>query len=302
MIPAILTTLCFAVSGLFSARLSKPLGAIHATTIRCIFVITLLAAYAYGLGQGALGPGLGLLIVSGAIGFGLGDLALFQSYQRIGSRLALLLCQCLAAPIATLTEWIWLGTTLTFLQMFLVFLILLGTSLALAPSDHLHLPKGTLRAGIFFGTLAACGQAWGAVLSRRAYELNDFAGVSIDALTITYQRMLGGVALVFPFYVIYLLFQKKQGQQPLRQLLKLRQVWPYLLVSGLVGPIFGVAFYQWALATTASGVVLAIVATTPIAIMPLTYFIDGDRPSFRSLVGAFLAVFGVIAMLLVGKV
>ncbi|MFV0414931.1 MAG: DMT family transporter [Chthoniobacterales bacterium] len=301
MTAAALTTLFFALGSLCGGRLSKPLGGTHAYAIRSIPVIIILATYAFLFGQGIAGPGVGLLIISGVIGFGIGDIALFQSYQRIGPRLAILLCQCLAAPIAALTEWLWLGTALTPLQLFLVFLILCGTSLALMPSDHLHLPGSTLRSGVLLGVAAAFGQAWGAVLSRHAYELNDAAGVSVDAMTITFQRMLGGAAFIIPFYLIYLISRQHQGQQPLQRLSKLRQLWPWLLGSSLAGPIIGVALYQWALATTASGVVLAIVATTPIVVMPLTWLIDGDRPSLRAVCGAVLAVLGVISLLLGGR-
>jgi len=300
MIAALLTSLAFAASGVCGGRLSAPLGGIHANAIRSFLAMAVLSIYACFLGQGLTGAGLGMLAFSGLIGFGIGDMALFQSYQRIGSRLAILICQCLAVPIAALTEWVWMGTALTAIQLVLATVILVGVSLALAPSDHLHLPKGTLRAGIFFGVIAAFGQGWGAVLSRRAYELNAMEGASVDALTVTFQRMIGGIAWILPFYLIYLIHQRTYHRSQLLRLTKLRQLWPWLLGSGIAGPVIGVALYQWALATTASAVVLAIVATTPIVIMPLTYWIDRDRPSPRAILGAIISVLGVIGLLMFG--
>lgn len=300
MIAALLTALSFAASGVCGGRLSAPLGGIHANAIRSFLAMTVLSLYAGALGQGVAGPGMGLLAMSGLIGFGIGDMALFQGYQRIGSRLAILLCQCLAVPIAALTEWAWMGTELTTIQLGLATVTLVGVSLALAPSDHLHLPKGTLRAGIIFGIISAFGQGWGAVLSRRAYELNAMEGVSVDALTVTFQRMIGGIAWILPIYLIYLIHQRMYHRTQLLRLTKLRQLWPWLIGSGIAGPVIGVALYQWALATTASAVVLAIVATTPIVIMPLTYLIDRDRPSPRALLGAIVAVAGVIGLLMFG--
>lgn len=300
MIAALLTTLSFAASGVCGGRLSAPLGGIHANAIRSFLALAVLSVYACFLGQGLAGTGLGMLAFSGLIGFGIGDMALFQGYQRIGSRLALLLCQCLAVPIAAVTEWAWMGTTLTVIQLTLAAVILVGVSLALVPSDHLHLPKGTLRAGVIFGVISAFGQGWGAVLSRRAYELNAMAGTSVDALTVTFQRMIGGIAWILPFYLIYLIHQRIYQRSQLLRLTKLRQLWPWLAGSGIAGPVIGVALYQWALATTASAVVLAIVATTPIVIMPMTYWIDRDRPSKRAVLGAIIAVAGVISLLMFG--
>ena len=51
------------------------------------------------------------------VGFGLGDWALFEALPRIGSGLTVLLAQCLAAPIAAITEWLWLGTEMTGVQI-----------------------------------------------------------------------------------------------------------------------------------------------------------------------------------------
>ena len=72
-----------------------------------------------------------------------------------------------------------------------------------------------------------------------------------------------------------------------------------MLGNAMLGPVLGVSCYQWALATTPSGIVLPIVATTPLVIIPLTYWFEGDRPSRRSLVGGIVAVAGVVALTLV---
>jgi len=57
-----------------------------------------------------------------------------------------------------------------------------------------------------------------------------------------------------------------------------------------------VSCYQWALATTASGIVLPIVACTPLVIIPFSYWLEGERPTPRSLLGALIAVGGVILL------
>jgi len=72
-----------------------------------------------------------------------------------------------------------------------------------------------------------------------------------------------------------------------------------MLVNALCGPTIGVSCYQWALATTPSGIVLPIVATTPLVIIPFSYWLEGDRPSRRSIVGGLIAVSGVVALTLV---
>jgi drug/metabolite transporter (DMT)-like permease len=42
--------------------------------------------------------------------------------------------------------------------------------------------------------------------------------------------------------------------------------------------------------------VMAIIATTPIVVMPLAYVFEGERPTKRSIVGGIVAVAGVVGL------
>jgi drug/metabolite transporter (DMT)-like permease len=45
-----------------------------------------------------------------------------------------------------------------------------------------------------------------------------------------------------------------------------------------------------------TGVVLSVVATTPLVVIPFTMILDGERPTRRSLVGGAVAVLGAAAL------
>ena len=77
---------------------------------------------------------------------------------------------------------------------------------------------------------------------------------------------------------------------------KWRRAGFWILVNSLAGQTIGVSCYQWALHTTEAGVVLPIVATTPLIAIPFTMLIDGERPSMHSMVGDVIAVVGVIGL------
>lgn len=47
-----------------------------------------------------------------------------------------------------------------------------------------------------------------------------------------------------------------------------------------------------------TGIVLAIVATTPLAVIPMAWLINGERPHIYSLFGGVLAVSGAVALAL----
>ncbi|SPE55694.1 membrane hypothetical protein [Verrucomicrobia bacterium] len=79
---------------------------------------------------------------------------------------------------------------------------------------------------------------------------------------------------------------------------KWRVVWPWVLVNSLAGQTLGVSCMQWALKTTPTGIVLAIIAITPVVIIPFALLLEGERPTVQSVVGGLIAVGGVAALTL----
>ncbi len=310
MFAAFLATLLFALSVVFANRTTRMLGPTVANFVRLCVATLMLALWGHSVGQGLGGGGFRWFFLSGCIGFGLGDLALYQALPRIGPRLTGLLVQCLAAPFAALAEWLWMDTRLTPEQITAGLLILLGVGIAVAPAEHLHKPRNALNLGLICGVIAAIGQGLGAVVSRKAYSAVELAGLHVDGLTAAYQRILGGL-IVGALPAAWLLGRQVietrgrttsylPGSTPAAKL-PWRKATPWVLLNALAGPALGVGCYQWALATTPSGIVLPIVATLPIAVIPLAYLFEGDRPSWRSVLGGVVAVAGVIALTMVRR-
>jgi drug/metabolite transporter (DMT)-like permease len=273
----------------------------EANLVRLLLAAAVLGGFAHVWGFGLGGPALWWLVVSGCVGFGIGDLALFQAYPRIGSRRTMVLVQCLAAPIAAATEWAWLGTAPGGWQVVCGVVILAGVGIALLPGKRAAGPVNGLLVGTLFGLLAALCQAWGAVLSRKAYAVSaaeDFviAGVT-GGVNAAYQRLLGGILVSLVFVVCLRTLRKPPlGQAPANW----RRAWPLVIVNGMSGPALGVTCYQWALSTAPTAIVLPIVATTPLVVMPFAHLLEGDRISARAVLGALLAVGGVIALTFAG--
>lgn len=63
-----------------------------------------------------------------------------------------------------------------------------------------------------------------------------------------------------------------------------------------MGPTLGVACIQWALQSTESGIVLPIVALTPLVVVPFSTYMEGEKPPLRSLFGGLVAVAGVVLL------
>lgn len=292
MLASALTTLFFSLSVIFGARSARVLGPTIANLARMTLATVLLAIWAHTAGSGVSGPGFSWFLLSGLIGFGLGDMALFGALPRIGPRLAILLTQCLAAPVAAFAEWLWLGTQLRLIDLACAGIILAGVTVALAPDRGTTVARAGFWLGVLFGVGSALGQAFGAVISRKANDVDVLAGFSVDGGTAAYQRALGGVALTWIAALLLRSWRRREPDSGPRW----REGLPLVAANALAGPTIGVGCYQWALQSTPSGIVLPIVATSPLVTMLLAWWLDGLRPTRRAVCGGLLAVAGAVAL------
>jgi drug/metabolite transporter (DMT)-like permease len=304
VLAAILTTFLFATSVVCATQSAKLLGGTEANFWRLTLATGFLAIWAYSFGQGLSGDSFPVFLISGVIGVG-ADVFLFQALPRIGSRLSLLIIQCFSAISAAALEWLWLGTKLTPTQAAACAIILVGVAVALAPGRHLNLPRSRLAAGIGFSLLAAFGNGFGAVLSRKAYAIAALAKQNIDGATAAYQRLIGGLFVA----AVCLLVVKRRDvlaqvtdAAPLRvpEMEKWRRAWPWVLANGFAGQTLGVTCYQWALKTTPTGLVLAIVATAPLVVIPFARLVEYEPIAGRSVIGGIIAVIGAILVIAAG--
>ena len=301
MFAALLTTLLFAVSAICGHRTATRLGGVEANFWRICGAFLFLAVWANVFGSGTAGAAFFMFVLSGLAGIGLGDTAYFQALPRLGSRRTVLLAQCLTAPCAAVIEWLWLGTKLDLAEMLCIAVILAGVAIAMVPGDHLKIAPGRLWPGILASAIAAIGGALGAVLSRKAYAVAHAAGEHPDPGTTGYQRVIGGaIALGLVFLIVKWRHARRHGDDAQmkdsfspREKLKL---WPWVLANSLAGQTVGVSCMQWALENTPTGIVTAIIAMTPIVMLPLARVFEGERVTARELGGGGVAITGVIGL------
>lgn len=305
MLFAFLTTLLFSVSAVTANRTITAIGSNAANALRLVAAAVLLGAWAWLIGNPWGGVAWGWFFLSGVIGFGFGDIGVFHALPRLGSRLTLLFTQCLAAPIAALAEWLWLGTTLTGAQLLLGATILGGIALALASGRLADRVQSITLAGVLFGVLAATGQGLGAVISRVAYDVTFSGGETIPGPVAAFQRILGGLLVAVVMFLIAhraassnTVTTATSATLPKRANGSRRWLVLFVALNALSGPVIGVSCYQWALEGTPSGIVLPIVALTPIVVIPLAFVFEKEIPSLRSLLGGLIAVAGSIGLAL----
>lgn len=304
MLPAFLAALFFALNATCASHSVRAHGPARANVGRLILATLVLGAFAHTLGDGFSSASTPWFLLSGVIGMGLGDLGVYGALPLLGSRLTVLLTQCLAAPLAALGEWLWLGTRLSAAQIGWGLLILGGVALALMPGKSSP-PRVRVRPlGFVLGFVAACGQGFGALVSRKGVNVAEAAGEAAHnvtfGLTAAYQRIFAGLLFVVVWFGALALLRRLQSGAARAAtpaaIAPRRDAWAWMIANGLAGPVLGVGCYQWALATTPGGIVLPIAATAPLLAIPIAYWLEGDRPSKRALAGGVIAVAGCIAL------
>ena len=294
MTGAFLTALFFAGNAVCARRAALHYGGTTGNFLRLLLATALLAAWAHAAGQGTGGGALGWFLVSGAVGFGLGGLTMFHSLPLIGSNLSMLVVQCGSAVAAATVEWLWLGSRLSPAQAGLAALTLTGVAVALiGPLRPTAAPRGSAL-GVALAVLSACAQGGGAVISRKAFGVLHAHGFFMDGATSAYQRVLGGLAIG----TVALLATRgrpggsqETGMEGAKAAPALAlPAWGWVVLNTLLGPVLGVACYQWALRNNPAGVVLPIVATAPLLTVPIAWMLERSRPTPRFWIGAAVAV------------
>lgn len=254
--------------------------------------------------------GFGWLAGSGLIGFTLGDTAFFFALSRLGPRIALLM-STLTPPITGLLAFVFLGEPLT-----LVFVI--GTVLTMSGigvvvwereqdfKDDEEPGTSEMEANGNIVQEAPKSRRWfwwgmgGAFVANLAQAIVNvmtrYAGSETTALGISIVRLSVGVLGLMFFVGISrrTLAQIRPSSQP-------RKVWGTLFAAMFLGTYLGIWLSMAGLRYSAhTGVATTLGSTSPLFVLPLTFWFLKERLSKASIAGAFLAVLG-IAFLFVGE-
>lgn len=294
LLPSLLTACLFAGSGICGQRASVRFGALSANALRLAFAAIILGALAHWQGPVDFTTrSAHRLLVSGALGFGAGDVALFLAYPRLGARITLLINLCTAPLFGALGDWLLLGALITAQQALACLVILVGVVMALregvsAPGHE----RVAFLPGILAAVMAGFGQGTGAALSRYAQAAARVDGVSMDGIREAFIRVLPGLAFAVLVFGIGRAVAANGTALTTPSAPGLPR-WRWLIGAVFFGPVLGVSCFQWALSSATSAVVLSVVSTTPILILPLSMVIEKDSPSWSAVIGAFVAVGGV---------
>ena len=226
------------------------------------------------------------LLLSGIVGFALGDLFLFKAFVMIGARISMLIMS-LAPPVAALLGWLILDETLTIEQFWGMLVTLTGISIVVIQKDKTKVnTKKNIKnlkypiIGILLALGGAVGQGTGLVLSKLGMkDGNAFAATQI--------RLIAGI--VGLGVIISFSKQWKKVLAPVKQVKDISLI----SLGALLGSFLGVSFSLLAIQYTNTGVASTIMAIQPILLIPATIVFLKDKVNLKEVIGAIIAVGGI---------
>ena len=211
----------------------------------------------------------GWMLLSGLVGYVIGDFCLFQCYIIIGSRYGQLF-MTLAPLSAALMAWVTLGQQMTMMSIVAMLVTLTGIGISVIGRGVHH--KVSLKLptnGVLFAVGAAVCQGVGLVLSK--IGMNHYQTTDMPEWLI-------------PFSANFF----RCVAAPLRTAMHDRKGLTVATATTIFGPFVGVGFSLMAVQYTDAGIASTLMAMTPVIILLPSYWVFGQKITWKSVVGVSL--------------
>ncbi len=287
---ALFTAFLWSITAIVFSAATLRIGSLQVNINRMLFATVLLIITISVMGYSLRLSSLQYiyLAISGIIGLVFGDSFLFKSFQYINPRFSMLLMS-LAPAIAAILAFFVLGETLTVWGILGIFVTLFGVAIVVLEKSEGATGRQKLnKKGVIYAFLGAVGQGGGLIFAKLAFEQGEINGFVATLVRITVSILL--MIPVATFMKVY--------KNPIKVYRNDFKSLGLTLLGTLVGPYLGITFSFFAIAFTKVGIASTIMATVPVIMLPMVYFVYKEKLSFRAVTGAFIAVAGVAILFL----
>jgi drug/metabolite transporter (DMT)-like permease len=227
-----------------------------------------------------------LLLLSGIIGIGLGDVAFLAAINALGARRVLLI-GTLTPPITAVLATIFLQERLNFSAWCGILVTIIGVAWVVTErtpdTNDNHNKSSNPLQGIGLGLLYAISGGVGAVLSRAA-----FASASIPPLWAALLRLSSAVV----FLVGWAWLRTLKGVAFSFDSLSSSRIFMTTIFASFCGTFLGIWLQQTAIKLTAVGIASTLLQTSPLFVIPLAIWM-GEKVTLRAVAGVFVAILGI---------
>lgn len=316
---SLFVALSWTATALFAEVASKRIGSLPLNIARMVMSLALLGVTLW-LTMGSPWPRFAdgetwrWLLLSGVVGYVIGDFCLMQGYILIGSRFGQLF-MTLSAPTAAIFGRMLIGEQMRPLAIVGMVVTLSGIAMSIlskgsdnkkeGPKVKLNLP---LR-GIAYAAMAGICQGCGLVLSKvgllhyetsliacgfTAYSVPDGALLPIPlSISVPFAATMIRAIIGLAGFMLMQLLLSKDSIGELRRAAKDRKAMLCALGSTMFGPFVGVSLSLMATLFTSAGIAQTIFALTPVLIIAPAALLFHQRVTVKEIIGAIISVCGV---------
>jgi drug/metabolite transporter (DMT)-like permease len=288
----LLTSIAWSGTSVLFTKATQQVGSLVVNRVRVLFALFFLMLlnlvfYGYLLPFQAGADRWLWFALSGAIGYALGDVLLFQSFLCIGPQRGMLMMS-LAPLMSAVLAWIIFDEVLTGMQIVGVMVTLAGIALVIlrrrvAPVDS---ACSSLQ-GALFGLGAAVGQSVGYLLSKQGL-VDDFSPIAGNSI-----RMLAAVVVLWALASL-----QGKANQTLQRVRARPDVLRWLGMAAFTGPVLGATLSLYALQHTPVGIASTLIALPPVFLLPVSWFVFKEKFDWGAVFGTLVATGGVALLFL----
>jgi len=220
-----------------------------------------------------------LLLISGAIGVGVGDTLFLKSLNLLGASLVAIV-DCLYSPFVIALSLLWLGESLSLLQVVGAILIISAVLEATYEKNHKKISRHNLIWGIIWGILAMAAMAIAIVMVKPLLEQSPLVWV-------TEIRLIGGVIMLG----IVLLFNK--SRRTIISSLRITGGWRYTILGSFFGAYISMMLWLAGMKFAQASVASALNQTSNVLIFVLAAIFLKESIDLKRTVAIILAIIGV---------
>ena len=290
---ALLTSVAWAGTSVLFTKATQRVGPIMVNRMRSILALTFLMLINLAFNGYLLPFDAGIerwmwFALSGAIGYALGDVLLFQSFLCIGTQRGMLMMS-LAPLLSAGLAWIFFGETLTGVQILGVLITLGGVSWVILRRRKTTEPNQVCssKQGVLFGLGAATGQAVGYVLSKQGL-VDGFSPIAGNSI-----RMLAAVIVLWALASI-----QGKAKKTIDTMRENPKVFGWLTMAAFTGPVIGATLSLFALQHTEVGIASTLIALPPVFLLPISWVVFKEKFDWSAVLGTMVAIGGVALLFL----
>ncbi len=228
------------------------------------------------------------LVMSGFIGLVLGDTFLFKSFKEIGPRITMLIMS-LNPAFAAIISYLWLKENLSIFGIIGIAVTISGIMLVILEKEANGSNKNKIVfTSLIYAILATLGQGIGLIFAKLAFMEGE-----INSILATFVRIISSAVI---FLALTLLTGRFKN--PFKLFENDRKSFGLVILGSILGPFLGVTLSLVSINYTEVGIAATLMATPPIIMLPVSALFFKEKLSWKSVIGAVIAVGGVAILFL----